>query len=199
LLAVIVAKAQIGSDFSVDADGWKTYNASTTLSTAATYVGGNITDGGINSGVILYAEAPGKFLGNRSFSYNQDFSFQLKTDFVGSDNTNGDIIIIGAGGTLFYQLTPAKPGTSFTAYTVKLSETFAGWHFNGIANPPPTQPQMKSILSNITSIRIRTKYITSNTFTVTGSLDNVVMNVASLPIAPTITSFTPASGFLRWS
>src|SRR6185295_4093770 len=193
LLAVILAKAQIGSDFSVDTDGWNTYNANTVTSTPATYnAAGYITDGGVSNFQILYAEAPSKFRGNRSFSYNQDLSFQLKTDNVGTDNTNGDVIITGTGGTLYFQLS-SKPGALFTAYTVTHRETFAGWHLNSIAGAAPTQTQMKAVLSNITSLRIRTKYITSNTFTVTGSLDNVVLSLPALAPPPVITSFTPTT------
>jgi hypothetical protein len=208
LLAFFLAKAQVVSDFNVVAngnDGWTIFNTSNGSSIAAIYsstggnpaTGGYVNDGGTTSGpTILYAEAPAKFRGNHSFSYNQNLTFDLKTDFAGgTDNTNGDLVISNSsvGITLYYQL-PSKPGTSFTSYTVTLSESFAGWHFGSPTGTVPTQTQIKIVLSNITSLRIRTKYILSNTFTVTGSLDNVIMNVASLPTAPTITSFTPTAG-----
>src|SRR6478609_8677723 len=194
LLLGITSSAQISSNFSTNADGWTIFNSSSGSSTPATYnAGGYIADGGTFSGpTMLYAEAPAKFRGNLSSSYQQNITFDLKTDFVGTDNTNGDLIIAGTGGTLYYQL-PAKPAASFTSYTIQLKETFAGWHFNGIAAAAPTQNQMKSILSNITSFRIRTKYTTANTTTATGSLDNVVVNVLPLGAPPVVTSFTPLS------
>jgi hypothetical protein len=196
LLAFFLAKAQVASDFSSGTnDNWTIFNTSSGSSFAATYnAGGYITDGGTAAGpTILYAEAPLKFRGNLSSSYNQNLTFDLKTDFVGTNNTNGDVMIAGTGGTLYYQL-PTKPGTSFTSYVIKLNETFAGWHFNGTATAAPTQTQMKAVLGNITSFRIRTKYTTANTTTATGSLDNVVLNIPTAIAPAIITSFTPGSG-----
>ncbi len=195
-----VLYAQVVSDFTSNADGWTIFNTSTGGYVPIGYFGaggnpgGYITDGGTFSGpTILYAEAPLKFRGNLSSSYRQNLTVDLKTDFVGANNTNGDVIITGTGGSLYYQL-PSKPGVSFTSYIVKLDETFAGWHFNGPAAAAPTQTQMKTVLSNITSLRIRTKYTTANTTTATGSLDNVVLNVPLIVPPADITSFTPTSG-----
>ncbi len=157
---------------------------------------GFITDGGTPVGpVILYAQAPAKFLGNFSLAYNQKLTFDLKISFPGSDNTNGDVVITSsAGPTLYYQL-PTKPViTGFTSYSITFNESFAGWHSGSIVGVAPTQVEMKRTLSNITSLRIRTKYTTSNTATATGSIDNIVLNAASVGAPPVIISFTPLSG-----
>lgn len=195
------SRAQITSNFSTNNESWTIFNTSTGSSTAAVYSstggnpGGYVADPGTTVGsTIFYAEAPAKFLGNFSLSYNQNLTFDLKQSTAGTDNTSGDVIISNssAGISLYYQLA-TKPGTAaFSSYSIQLNET-AGWHYGSYVGAAPTQTQMKQALSNITSLRIRLKYTTSNTFTVTGSLDNVVLNVKSLGSPPTITSFTPTS------
>jgi gliding motility-associated-like protein len=189
----------ISSDFSASADGWTIYNTSTGSSIGATYLstggnpGGYISDGGTSGGgTMLYAEAPAKFHGDFSKAYKQNLTFDLNTSSPGTDNNSGDVIISGNGGILVYQLT-AKPGTSFTSYSVPLDETVTGWHFGGVTGAAPNQTQMKMVLSNITSLRIRTKYTTSNTFTVTGSVDNAILNVPILANPPIISSILPVS------
>ncbi len=201
LCQVTLAQSQIKSDFSVDNDGWTIFNTSNGSSTAAHWnsAGGNPTgyiddNGTSGGGTILYAEAPAKFKGNQSNAYKQNFSFDIKESNPGSDVVNGDVVIqnSAAGITLFYML-PSNPTTSFVNHVVQLVETFTGWHYSSPTGPAPTKDQMKAVLSNITSFRIRTKHITTNTFTVTGSIDNVILNVVGLGTPPSILSISPTT------
>jgi len=201
LLAVFLAKAQVMSDFSTNDEGWKAFDYNAGSSSSVTYnasggnPGGYVSFATSNGNANIYFTAPSKFNGNRSFSYNQTLTFDLKQSIAGTDVTNADVILSNAsdGITLSYHL-PSNPGTAaFTSYSVLLSETFTGWHFGGLAGAAPTQTQMKIALSNITTLQIRLKYITGNTFSVTGSLDNVVLNTKTLVAPPIITSFTPQS------
>ena len=198
VLALSTSKAQVTSSFSVDAELWTVFDTQTGGSSAAQWnnSGGNpggyifYTTAAGYSG--LYFTAPAKFLGNFSRSYNQKLTFDLNVSTLGSDNTNGDVELSGAGLTLFYQL-PAKPPVgAWTNYQVLLNES--QWHVGSTGGAVPSQSQMKQVLASITALQIRLKYLTGNTLPYTGQLDNVILNVGSLPIAPTITSFTPSSG-----
>ncbi len=195
---------QITSDFSTNDDGWTILNSGSGAFSTPVYsgTGGNpggfISDPGTTSGpIVFFADAPAKFRGNRSASYRQNLTFDLKVSTTGADNTNGDLIISGGSGTTLYFQLASKPAASFTSYTVKLDETFStggSWHVGSVGGAAPSKDQMKQVLGNITFLRIRLKYTTSNTFSVTGSIDNVVLNVATPGTPPAITSFSPTSG-----
>ncbi len=193
------AQTQIKSDFSVNDDGWTIFNTSTGSGVTPTYnsTGGNpggfISYSTTSGAVSFYYDAPSKFKINASSSYGLNLTFDLQQSVAGTDNVNSDLWLSGGGVTVIYQL-PAKPATSsFSTYTVQLSETFAGWHLSSPTGPTPTKNQMKAALSNITTFRIRVKYFTGNTFAVVGSLDNVILNVAALGTPPKITSISPTT------
>ena len=195
-----VLQAQVTSNFSTNNEGWTIFDNNSGSSVSATYnstggnPGGNISFGTTTGSAAFYWTAPVKFNGNFSRSYGQNLTFQLQQDQPGTDNSMGDLIITSGTSKLYYQL-PSKPANgSWSSYSVQLKETFSGWHYGSFSGPTPTRDQFKTVLGNITNLQIRLKYFTTNTFTVTGSLDNVVLNVAALASPPTISSFSPKSG-----
>ncbi len=205
-LAILVAttcEAQIKSDFAVDDDGWSCFNVSTGASAAVSYnpTGGNPSGGNISfttsstSATSFYFNAPAKFNGNLSASYNQMLSFDLMQSTFGSDNTAGDLIITGGSTTIVYQL-PLKPNAgSWSSYTIPLNETATGWHINSVAGVAPTKDQFKSAFAAVTIFRIRVKYLAgASGLPYTGSLDNVVLNLQTTPPPPIVTSISPALG-----
>jgi gliding motility-associated-like protein len=202
----INAFGQIVSDFSTNADGWGTLVVSSgSPAVAANYNGTGGNPGGFISIDITnpstpfyfyadrYFDAPIKFLGNRSLSYNQNLTFDLQQSLLGSDASTAEVIITSPNGSIFFPLS-ASPGTSlWTSYSVQLNE--AVWKFGSLAGLPPSKSAMKSILGNITSLRIKAQFFP--TFPVGNyscRLDNVVLNQAPLPIPPMVTSFSPMSG-----
>jgi len=198
-----VAQAQIVSNFSSTDEGWKVFDAQTGMSSTPSYnsiggnPGGNISYSTMAGYTSIYFQAPTKFLGNQSLAYNQTFSFDIYVSSAGADNTNNDVVFVNSsmGVTLVYQL-PAKPvNNKWNTYSITMNESFANWHVSSYVGSAPTKTQMKQLLLNISSVQIRLKYLTGNTFSYTGQLDNVQLNLAALPpAAPTIASFTPSSG-----
>ncbi len=195
LLMFFLSKAQVSSDFSSNADGWTVFNGSTGASGPPTYnsTGGN-PSGNISYSIStvstnLYWVAPSKFNGNLSRAYNQTLTFDMLQSVAGADNSQNDVEIISGTTTLVYQL-PAKPGTTWTSYSISLNETL--WH-NGCATcSAPSQIQMKQVLANVGNLEIRLKYSAISTGYI-AQLDNVVLNMIALGTPPTVSSFTPTS------
>ncbi len=205
LLAFFLAEAQVTSDFSTSADGWNTLVVSAGQSYAPNYsaTGGN--PGGYisvdltnpSTPYYFYADrcfdAPAKFLGNKSFSYNQNLTFDLIQSLAGADASAAEVVIAGGGVTIYHPVSSFPSTSSWTSYSVTLNET--GWKTGSLTGAATTKTQMKLALSNITSLRIRAQYYPSfPAGTYSCRLDNVILNQSSLPITPTISSFTPVSG-----
>jgi gliding motility-associated-like protein len=198
ILITLSAHGQIVSDFSVDADGWTNFNTSSGSTSSLTYnaTGGNpsgyVSFTASTSPGVMYFNAPAKFIGNQSPSYNQTLSFDLMQSAAGTDNTANDLVLANGALVLVYQL-PTKPGTTWTSYSVLLKETVPGWHVSTPVGTAPTKDQMKQALASLTALRIRVKY-QAGSAAYTGSLDNVVLTAQSVPTPPTVTSISPSLG-----
>ena len=120
-------------------------------------------------GGTWYWLAPGAYHGDFSNAYGQTLTFYLQQSSLNSQFDNDDVVLSGAGITLVYNL-PNNPGTSWTLYTVPLSES--GWTDLG---SPASEEVMKLVLGDITELRIRGEYVSGAD---TGGLDTVTLNVA---------------------
>jgi gliding motility-associated-like protein len=205
LFLVTAGHAQIISNFSSSSDGWTCIEqGGTTVSPAYNASGGN--PGGflsedfftttVPNSALWFWLAPSKFLGNRSLSYNQTLSFDLQQSQNGTDmNIAGDVVLTNAaeGYNLYFQL-PTRPSTaSWSSYSITLNET-AGWKKGNLSGPAPSKDEMKRTLVNVTSLKIRAKFMAAITGSYIAKLDNVVMGVASVGTPPSITSFSPKNG-----
>src|SRR5258707_3304371 len=197
LLFSLFAHAQVPSDFSVDRDGWQYFDAGSSTNATPNYssTGGNPSGNILFSTLIastgFYWIAPAKFLGDVSRAYNQNLSFDMMVSVAGADTNADDIILTGGGNTIVYQLS-SKPSTSWTSYSIQINESVTGWFFGNRFGAPPTKNQMKKVLSNLTSLKIRGKYYAS-TGVYTANLDNVKLTELTFGAPPVITSFTPTS------
>ncbi len=90
----------------------------------------------------------------------------------------------GPGGTFYYN-TPYNPGKTWTSYAVVLSET-SGWTKSD--GSIPTQAEMKALLSNVDTLRIRGEYRSASD---TGDIDNVVLEGVKTPVVQLL---TPVNG-----
>ncbi|MBS1491472.1 MAG: VCBS repeat-containing protein [Bacteroidetes bacterium] len=193
---------QVVSNFNSNNEGWTTFDGQTGANIPASYsaTGGNPASGGYifyytgytGGYTNIYFQAPPKFLGNQSFAYNQNLTFDLYVSAAGTDNSNDDIIIFSPYGNLCYQL-PTKPAASvWTSYSITLNES--QWHLGSRLGPSATREQMKQVLSSISNFRIRLMYLSGAGAVYQSQLDNVVINYAPIPTPPTISSFVPTSG-----
>ncbi len=192
--------AQVSSTFETDADGWTFLNTSTSVPVAYSSTGGN--PGGFAS--VTYSSntatttqnwiAPSKFLGNllvKSFGMNLKFDMQQSLAGTNS-NTNGDIRIESGSTILVFSL-PTKPAVipAWSSYSITLDET-TPWRMGSTDGALATRAQIKSVMSNVTSIEIRGTYATNASYV--SGLDNVVLEQRTLTPAPFATSLSTTSG-----
>jgi len=199
-LGRINAQGSVTSNFNTGSDSWLYDQGVSTAMGAVTYNAtggnptGNISITNSSGSTQFYALAPAQFTGNLSAAYNKMLTFDLQQSTAGADNGYGDVILTNsaAGVSLFYQL-PTKPAVgTWSPYSVTLNE--ASWKYGCPTCTTATKDQMKLVLSNLTALRIRLKYLVGSTAPYTGSLDNVALSYATVGAAPTITSITPTSG-----
>lgn len=165
--------AQI-STFDTDNEGW-TCDGDPESNSAYWFVFGGNPGGYIkmvdaSTGGTWYFVAPPKFRGPKCDAYGKFIRYDQWASNTSNPNTRPDVVLSGNGLTLVFDH-PVQPGTGWTHYDLFLRED-AGWRLNDPATGPvPTQAQFKSVLSNITSFRIRGEY---HHFAVDeGALDNV--------------------------
>lgn len=194
------ASAQVTSSFDTDLEGWTAGTISGVVATSSYQsTGGNpggfgsvappTSGGSTNTSFGWYWNAPAKFFGIYDFSYGSLFKVDLQQSTLGTDNTQSDVIIYSGSNSIHYNF-PVKPAVSpaWSSYTIALDET-ASWRWGNGALA--VKAQIKIILSNITGIRIRCKYINASGYT--SGIDNVTIERRTLPASPVITSFVPTS------
>lgn len=163
------------STFDHDAEGWTAVGDSEgPLEWSATggKPGGHVLIDDLTVGGFTYFIAPKAFLGNQSAAFGTALSFDLMQVYSGRPNqvNQPDVILQGGGLTLVYD-TPTNPANgSWSSYAVPLQ---AGqWRLNSLTGALASDAQMRSVLSNLTALKIRAEYQSGSDV---GHLDNVSM------------------------
>jgi len=189
-LGLRAVAATSASFFGTDAEGWSgtttpDYGPFNTHGTA-----GSVTwDGGIGNpapsillgdldGATTWFEAPAKFLGNQSLSYGLSLGYDILPTTV-IDWTDAPLVVLAGGGNVMVWSGVNPTINVWNNYSVLLSETFSGWHLNGLAGAAPTASQFQTTLANLTELRIREEYTYGSDATY---LDNVVLNSRSVGV-----------------
>lgn len=122
-----------------------------------------------SSGGTWYFVAPDKFEGIKCDAYGRFLRYDQFTSNNSNPNNRPDVELKGGGLTLVFD-NPVLPGTSWTHFDILLRED-AGWRLNNLNGATPTQAQFKTVLANVTGLRIRGEYFSqADDF---GGLDNV--------------------------
>lgn len=122
------------------------------------------------TGGTWYWSAPEKFLGDKSSSFGEKFTFSLKQSSTDKQFDGDDLILIGNEMRIVFN-TSQNPDTSWTDYSVTLNEE-AGWKYNNLNGDAVSKNDFIKILSNLTAINIRGEFVTGED---TGGLDNVIL------------------------
>lgn len=192
LFSACAAAGTVRSDFSVDADGWMLSGDATTAVPAFVASGGYVNGVDETVGGVWYWQAPAKFLGDRSLSFGQMLSFDLRMRGSGPLFDAPDVTLSGGGLTLHVDLSPVPENTAWTTYAVQLSEA-GGWRVDDLAGPAATATQIQQVLGNLSALRIRGEFITGPD---NGDLDNVVM--AAVPEPQAYVLFGAGLGAVAW-
>ena len=205
LVFPVVLTAQLAqSAFETDADGWLSvtlpYPHATPISILATnsplwQAGGYLKlddpDGSGQTGNVQYWLSPAKFVGAKGAAYGGRLSFDLRNQ--GSSFgpfSQEDVILVGGGLTLVYQLTNSPSQNVFTHYIVPLTAT--GWKRDSLTGPAATPAELQSALSALSRLFIRAEYQLGPD---TEYLDNVIL----CAVVPLNISTAGTNVVLSWS
>jgi hypothetical protein len=127
-------------------------------------------------GGTWYWQAPDAFLGDRSASYGQLLTFDLRQSQTNYQFVRNDDLILTDGNlTLIFHL-PYHPDTDWTSYSISLDAS-SGWQVQEYGRAP-TPAEMQDVLASLTDLRIRGEYRNGSD---TGGLDNVILHPADCP------------------
>jgi hypothetical protein len=184
------------SDFSSDAEGWVLSGDTTTSNPTYVAAGGN--PGGFVRGIdqtvggVWYWQAPAKFLGDKSLSFGETLSFDLRMRGSGPLFDSPDVSLAGGGLTLHLDLSPVPQDLAWTTYTVNLDQS-DNWRVGTLAGSIATEIDFRQVLGSLNSLRIRGEFITGSD---NGDLDNVIMTV--VPEPATYALFGLGLGIVAW-
>lgn len=191
LLLATTAHAQLAqSNFAAGSEGWLNvtlpYPSAVPPAVLGTYppvwvssLGGYIRlldpDGSGQFGDCQYWVAPAAFLGNKSGAYGGTLEFDLACSGSGFGSFHQeDIILVGGGMTLIYDLASVPPG-SFMHYTVPMSAS--AWKRGSLAGPAPTADEFRLALASLSEFYIRAEHQLGPD---TQFLDNVTLSAGTL-------------------
>jgi alkaline phosphatase D len=166
------ARTLVADGFDTSTHGWLVSGDSGAVAPQLHVAGGD--PGGFISyadealGETWYFSAPASVLRALAAAEHGTLSYSLKQSEPVVGIFEDDVVIAGPAGRLSYRFA-ASPGTEWTSFSVKLSES-AGWRWNW--NARASQAQIRSVLANPTSLEIRGEYHTGPD---EGALDNVVI------------------------
>lgn len=176
LLSRFSASGQI-SNFETGNEAWKASGDPTSTMPTWLDTGGNpggyirVTDA--STGGTWYFVAPAAFTGQKCAAYGKYLRYDELTNDTSDQQFYGsksDVILTGGGLQLHFN-NAVDPGLAWTHYDILLHED-AGWRLNSLNGPVPTQAQFKSVLAQVTGLRIRGEYRAQED---EGGLDNVVL------------------------
>jgi hypothetical protein len=172
------------STFNTGTEGWTIFSDGTgpVFEPGVGNPPGDIIGTDITLGQVWYFNAPASFLGNKSTA--SLLSFDLSQSATTAQFNSSDVVLVGGGLTLAFDTATNPVGfPNFTHYEVPL-DSAAGWHVNTLGGPAATEGQLDTVLSGLTSLRIRGEFVTGAD---QGRLDNVVLdsNAAVVP-EPTV-------------
>jgi hypothetical protein len=174
------------STFDTDADGWGVRESDIMHGCAVAFVsdavdhyptGGN--PGGYIShldrgGWVFYFSAPLKFLGDKEVAYEGCLSFDRKLDIPFDEDIIHDVVLIGAGKTIVFDLPPPS-GTTWTSQRVCLNVA-AGWTYCDGASVD--EADMRLVLGSLDMLLIQGDMVGGP---YRGSLDNVILDASGCP------------------
>jgi hypothetical protein len=178
------------STFDADDDGWQVREYNNNTNTFLAFDAPDyFSTGGNPGGHIGYTDtvpggwwyyAPAKYLGDKSLSYGQRLSFDLK--WVGGDsvgNNGPDVVLYD--GTTHIRTQFTYPTDQWASYNATLSET--GWHKTNAAgtadNGVVTAAEFQTVLGNLQELRIRGDW--RNPLGDASRLDNVQLEAVPEP------------------
>lgn len=167
------SSAQVVSTFDNGDEGWRLDNNAS--GKVPIYYPSNGNPGGYLSSLDLEGNlmrhwvAPPKFLGNQyTTGCPKLLQFDLRQNRTDYQVDSPDVLIYGSGITIICRL-PKNPDIIWTHYSIPVDASYT-WLLNSFTGNRANQSTINTVLSNITSLRIRGEFCLK---TDVGDIDNV--------------------------
>lgn len=196
--ALTLQSAAQRSEFNTYDQCWATEGdaSSPMYNTTGGHPSGFIQAADLGTGGTWYFSAPYAYLGNKLSSFQRHLRFDWQTDHPGPSYDGKDVILEGAGISIYYKV-PGAIATSWTTVSVLLDTM--GWR-DMSSGAAVSRPIFKTVISGLNKILIRGEF--SNKLDV-GGLDNVILepydSIGSSPGALCQDSCFSFSDFSGWN
>ena len=148
------------STFEADDDGWTLGGNGATkpeLRAAGGNPGGHLCAMDAVSGDLWYFIAPVHFLGDASRAFGLRLTWDLKQDQMFQQIKGRDVVLQGNGLSVVFNIR-ATPAREWTPYQVRIDGA-SGWKLDQDPDfPAATEAQLKTLLRNVTSLRLRGEF-----------------------------------------
>ena len=120
--------------------------------------GGSIYGVDAAAGIDFFFQAPPRFLGDQSALYGTALEFDVRYTGGGDALNISDVILVGGGVTLVIDSGVEPVPGVWTSYSIQLDES-ADWRVtNMVSGQVATPEDIRRVLRNLTSLRIRGEY-----------------------------------------
>tara|TARA_R110000782_G_scaffold19140_4_gene52224 strand:+ start:17024 stop:17755 length:732 start_codon:yes stop_codon:yes gene_type:complete len=168
--SVVLGAPPVVSTFDTDDEGWSTDKDARNFRWEGEggNPGGNVAADDVGTGQYWRFDAPAPYLGDKSSSYGESISYDIRQlGTVGTVTNQPDVRLTGAGITLEYRFGVA-PGGDWSSFSVQIAAGI-GWTRAG---SPATEADIRAVLADLTHLSIRGEYRVGAD---SAALDNVSM------------------------
>lgn len=152
-----VASTVFSTSFLEDAENWRIFQDGSDFEyfPADDESNGYVCARDLGQGIYWYFETPEQWAGDRSDLYNGELRYRMRQrDNAGTVSGLPDIMLVSDEMILHYEFGD-KPLLTWTSFSAPLNEN-GGWTLN---DEVATADNFQTVLSNLTSIRIRGEYV----------------------------------------
>jgi hypothetical protein len=118
--------------------------------------GGHVCGKDSVNGDIWYFVAPSRFLGDATKAFGKRLTWDLKQDNMYQQLKGRDVVLQGNGLSIVFNI-KATPAKDWTPYEARIDDT-GGWKIDDAAQAAATDDQIKLVLKNLTSLRLRGEF-----------------------------------------
>lgn len=167
--------AQPASYFTASDEGWTAYcecgvHPTASWTSTAGSPGGAFR-GTDNANGVWYYNSPAAFNIDLTSYYGGTLTFDQKQNTTLNQTSEPDVMLVKGDGTKIVYSTPSNPATSWTHYSVPLSE--GGWRYETLLGAAVSYVDFMDFISTFAVIKIRGDYSSNNTESIW--MDNVVI------------------------
>ena len=169
--------ALASSTFEGDNEGWSLSNngplIAPTLAREGGNPAGNLCGRDEIDGDIWYFVAPPKYLGNMSGAMGKRLTFDLRQGNMFNQIRGRDVVLNGGGLAVTWEFR-SPPRLDWTPFSVRFDGT-SGWLIDEPNGAAATEDDLRTVLSDVRSLRVRGEFFDGVSANDTACIDNIYL------------------------